>query len=181
MQCQFGDDENPAVATQTAGHIPDPTYVDEWCQTIDTDDPENLIELWENKNVSAVMDSYTHGQGDDWLQNLVEHALPNKGDVGNGGCGVIGGSCSLGLDCASMVEDNLAAEYWILKAVEGMCGRGVYHETCADNTFIGFHDKLQVAHEFLQDTTIENILSLVGPWRRASLGRQSLPMIRAVR
>lgn len=100
--------------------VPDPTYVNEWCQTIDTDDPDNLIDMWENKNVSIVMDHWTHGKGDDWLKDFVAHALPNKGDVGYGGCGVIGGSCDFGLNCEEMVEQAMGAEYWILKAVEGI-------------------------------------------------------------
>lgn len=76
--------------------------------------------MWENKNVSIVLDHWTNGKGDDWLKNFVQHALPDKGDVGYGGCGVIGGSCDFNLDCASMVEQAMGAEYWILKAVEGM-------------------------------------------------------------
>lgn len=118
-QCQFGDDENPAIATQTSAMVPDPTYVNEWCQTIDTDDPNELVDMWENKNVSIVMDHWTHGKGDDWLKDFVAHALPNKGDVGYGGCGVIGGTCDFNLDCEEMVEQAMGAEYWILKAVEG--------------------------------------------------------------
>lgn len=99
--------------------VPDPTYVNEWCQTIDTNDPDNLIDLWENKNVAGVLDKWTNGKGDGWLQALVEHALPNVGDSQTGGCGVIGGQCSPPLDCADMVEKGMGAHYWILKAVEG--------------------------------------------------------------
>lgn len=111
--------------TRNADHdlsfqVPSPTYVDEWCEVIDVGNPDELIDMWENKNVSAVLDSWTHENPDDWLQKLVEYALKNEGDVGYGGCGVIGGSCSLGLDCKKMVSENgVGAEYWILKAVEG--------------------------------------------------------------
>lgn len=130
--------------------------------------------MWENKNVSVVLDHWTNGKGDDWLKNFVQHALPNKGDVGYGGCGVIGGSCDFNLDCESMVEEAMGAEYWILKAVEGECLNSSDHVAWTNGVFfVGFHDKLQVAHEFLQDTTIDNILSLV----IAILPIQKLPIL----
>lgn len=99
--------------------VPNPTYVPEWCQNIDTDDPDALIELWESKNVSGVLHHYTKGKEEEWLKNLAMDVLPDRGSVGHGGCGTIGGSCDFNLDCQSMVEQGKSAEYWILKAVEG--------------------------------------------------------------
>lgn len=44
-----------------------------------------------------------------------------------------------------MVSEGLAGEYYVSKAIEG------------------FHNKLQLTHEYLQDNTISTLLSLVRP------------------
>lgn len=103
--------------------VPDPTYVAEWCQTIDTSDPDKLIALWENKNVAGVLDLWTRQKapngGDGWLEALIEHAAPTIGNSGIGGCGVIGGECAPQLSCSDMVSQGMGAHYWILQAVIG--------------------------------------------------------------
>ena len=94
--------------------------VDGWCENLDANDPDDLIRRWEDKGVGIFMDAYTNGKGDGWLERLVDHALRRSGDAGHDGCGVIGGSCHMGLDCEAMAGRLMGPEYWILKAIEGM-------------------------------------------------------------
>lgn len=101
--------------------MPDPTYRAEWCQTLDKDDPDKLVDLWENKNITHVLDSYTKGKEDDWWFNLIQHALKDKGNVLYDGCGVFGShNCNFdALDCDEFADRGMGAEYWILTAMAG--------------------------------------------------------------
>lgn len=99
--------------------VPNPTYHAEWCETINKDDPDKLIDFWENKNITHVLDSYTRGKEDDWWINLIGSALKDKGNVKYTGCGVVGSQdCDLNLDCDEFVDRGMGAEYWIMSAVE---------------------------------------------------------------
>jgi len=110
------------VGAQAAENLIDLIDVDGWCENLDANDPDELIRRWEDKGVAIFMDAYTNGRGDGWLERLVDHALPGSGDAGHDGCGVIGGSCRMGLNCQSMAGKLMGPEYWILKAIEGVSG-----------------------------------------------------------
>lgn len=111
---QSGSETGGQVAENLLGLI----SPDGWCDNLDMDDPDEMIRRWEDKGVAIVMDFYTNGQGDGWLERLVNYALPGKGDPGSDGCGVIGGTCDMGLECPVMAAQLLGAEYWVLRAVE---------------------------------------------------------------
>lgn len=113
---------NSDIGVQVAENLLDLIDVDGWCENLDTSDPDELIRIWEDKGVAIMMDAYTNGQGDGWLKRLADHALPRSGDAGYDGCGVIGGSCDMSLDCDTMAARFMGMEYWILKAVEGVSG-----------------------------------------------------------
>lgn len=68
-----------------------------------------------------MLDSYTKGKEDGWLEALVRKAVPVKGNIDSRGCGVLDNTCTLvtAEDCPKMVEKGMAAEYWILSAVQG--------------------------------------------------------------
>ncbi|KAK3048423.1 hypothetical protein LTR09_010254 [Extremus antarcticus] len=72
----------------------------------------------------------------------MEVAMPTAGDNGLGGCGIPGGECDPNIECEDFARRNYGSYYWALRALVGM------------------HSKLNIAHEYLQDTTITNLLSL---------------------
>lgn len=63
-------------------------YSYRWCPTIDQNNLDQLVDIWENKNVSMVLDSYTRGQENGWLQSMIEKALPLSGNFNIGSCGI---------------------------------------------------------------------------------------------
>lgn len=82
------------------------------------------------------------GKNDNWPKNIFTVADPNVGQTDLGGCGVIGSQFKPIIDC----------EDWASR------GYGGHHRTIQALT--GFHNKLNVDHEYLQDATLENFMSL---------------------
>ncbi|KAK5173177.1 uncharacterized protein LTR77_003299 [Saxophila tyrrhenica] len=125
------NEEMTPVSTVTAPMGPSPTDV-EWCHPpLDQSDPKALVALWEDKNVSGVLDYWTREEsengGDNWVFNLVSYVDPSIGSTAIGGCGVTGGTCDLKLDCDQMAANGFGAHYWILTAVVG------FHNKLDDN------------------------------------------------
>ncbi|KAK3051185.1 hypothetical protein LTR09_007581 [Extremus antarcticus] len=121
-----------------------------YCQGWDLADAASISKLW-NEGDNAVgtsMASFAQDVvGDDypnhkWADHMMEVAQPNVGDNGLGGCGIPGGECDPNIECEDFANRGFGELYWPLRALVGM------------------HSKLNIAHEWLQDATIESILSL---------------------
>ncbi|KAK3720009.1 hypothetical protein LTR37_004132 [Vermiconidia calcicola] len=121
------------------------TDVEYWCTGRDLLDPEAVQALWEDseRGVGSWLAEWAEGNSNDrWADAIIALADPNIGNNGLGGCGVIGSGCAPDIDCEDWAGRGYGPHYW---AIQGL---------------VGMHDKLNVAHEYLQDETLENLMSL---------------------
>ncbi|KAF2868871.1 hypothetical protein BDV95DRAFT_105346 [Massariosphaeria phaeospora] len=134
--------------------IPEHGYdVDYWCNNVDLNNEEAVRNLWEEQGVCAYLDVLTHGSNtdelgpDNWPYKLLKRHSPNLGNDETSGCGIPSSQiCDPKIDCADMVKNGNGYggnAYWAIQGLKG------------------FHSNT-VAHEYLQDATIDNIMSLKG-------------------
>src|SRR5262245_61585051 len=77
----------PSASVDPDNLPPHALDVDYWCNTIDTTDPDSLIDLWETKGVGTWMGIWTQPSSnteelgpDDWPLKIFKAIYPNAGN-----------------------------------------------------------------------------------------------------
>lgn len=122
-------------------------------ELVNTRDPVAMQQLWEegSPSIGAWLSKWAHyvtrsdGPKNNWTDHISTVVDPNIGNE-MGGCGVIGAQCNRNIDCEDRAFHGYGGHYWAVQAL------------------VGFHDRLNVAHEYLRDSvgrdTKDHYLSL---------------------